>query len=274
MPPKEITTMSNADDDDELEDNSKPLEHETAQQQQQDGDDDGNKNDENSDSNADNNNKKKKQQLRRKNSSMTFWSANLYPSTNDDDDENNNNNNKCSSKVLCNKRCLVKFYNQYEFLILVVIAIVVAKLYPPLGAEYLQPQITSTWIAVFFIFSKSLFVFLFLVFSLCICSSFDHYIILHCIASLSLSLSLSTLYSPGWVGIKDGRIFKGIPTSEIQSLCSAVQFWRRFFRCLRCIDRPLKVRLVVRTIGKRFSGRLFSKYDDQHGISVDKVIQR
>jgi sodium/bile acid cotransporter 7 len=47
-----------------------------------------------------------------------------------------------------------KFYAQYEFLILVIVAICLAKAYPPLGAEYLQPQITSTWIAVIFIFSE------------------------------------------------------------------------------------------------------------------------
>jgi hypothetical protein len=39
-----------------------------------------------------------------------------------------------------------------EFLILAVIAILLAKAYPPLGAEYLQPQITAKWIAVIFIF--------------------------------------------------------------------------------------------------------------------------
>jgi sodium/bile acid cotransporter 7 len=36
--------------------------------------------------------------------------------------------------------------------VMVVIALLLAKAYPPLGADYLQPQITSTWIAVIFIF--------------------------------------------------------------------------------------------------------------------------
>jgi hypothetical protein len=49
----------------------------------------------------------------------------------------------------------VKFYWDYEFLILVVVVISLAKAYPPLGAVYLAPQITATWIAVIFIFSKS-----------------------------------------------------------------------------------------------------------------------
>jgi sodium/bile acid cotransporter 7 len=44
------------------------------------------------------------------------------------------------------------FYSHNDFVIMVVIAILLAKAYPPLGAEYLQPQITSTWIAVIFIF--------------------------------------------------------------------------------------------------------------------------
>jgi sodium/bile acid cotransporter 7 len=44
------------------------------------------------------------------------------------------------------------FYWTYEFLILVVVAILLAKAYPPLGADYLQPDITATWLAVCFIF--------------------------------------------------------------------------------------------------------------------------
>jgi hypothetical protein len=49
-----------------------------------------------------------------------------------------------------------KFYMNNDFLILVLCAILLAKAYPPLGADYLQPQITSTWIAVVFIFRKFL----------------------------------------------------------------------------------------------------------------------
>ena len=48
-------------------------------------------------------------------------------------------------------RC-TKFYWDNEFLILIVFVILVAKAYPPLGAIYLAPQITATWIAVMFIF--------------------------------------------------------------------------------------------------------------------------
>mmetsp|Transcript_69483 Transcript_69483/g.104853 ORF Transcript_69483/g.104853 Transcript_69483/m.104853 type:complete len:430 (-) Transcript_69483:42-1331(-) len=44
------------------------------------------------------------------------------------------------------------FYWNNEFLILIVLVILLARAYPPLGADYLQPQITSTWIAVVFIF--------------------------------------------------------------------------------------------------------------------------
>ena len=46
----------------------------------------------------------------------------------------------------------VNFYVTYEFLVLVVVVILLAKAYPPLGAEYLRPDITATWIAVIFIF--------------------------------------------------------------------------------------------------------------------------
>jgi sodium/bile acid cotransporter 7 len=49
------------------------------------------------------------------------------------------------------------FYAENEFVVLVIVVICLARAYPPLGADYLQPQITSTWIAVIFIFSTSTF---------------------------------------------------------------------------------------------------------------------
>jgi sodium/bile acid cotransporter 7 len=51
--------------------------------------------------------------------------------------------------------CLARagaFYFANEFLVLVVTAILLARAYPPLGATYVQPQITATWIAVALIF--------------------------------------------------------------------------------------------------------------------------
>uniref|UniRef100_A0A7S4N788 Sodium/bile acid cotransporter n=1 Tax=Odontella aurita TaxID=265563 RepID=A0A7S4N788_9STRA len=45
-----------------------------------------------------------------------------------------------------------KFYNANSFLVLVLVVILLAYAYPPLGAVYLAPQITATWIAVMFIF--------------------------------------------------------------------------------------------------------------------------
>ncbi len=48
----------------------------------------------------------------------------------------------------------ISFYHANEFLILVVLAILLAKAYPPLGKVYVAPQITATWIAVIIIFSK------------------------------------------------------------------------------------------------------------------------
>ena len=56
------------------------------------------------------------------------------------------------AKPTCLQR-MIKFYWDNEFVILVVIAILLARAYPPLGATYLAPQITATWIAVIFIFS-------------------------------------------------------------------------------------------------------------------------
>jgi sodium/bile acid cotransporter 7 len=57
--------------------------------------------------------------------------------------------------VSCRIKCwlkLIQFYREQEFIILVVLAILLAYAYPPLGATYLAPQITATWIAVIFIF--------------------------------------------------------------------------------------------------------------------------
>lgn len=48
--------------------------------------------------------------------------------------------------------CLAKFYWTNEFLILILVAILIAFAYPPLGAIYLAPKVTATWIAVMFIF--------------------------------------------------------------------------------------------------------------------------
>lgn len=49
----------------------------------------------------------------------------------------------------------INFYWKQEFLILVVLAIPLARLYPELGAVYLKPAITATWIAVSLIFFLS-----------------------------------------------------------------------------------------------------------------------
>ena len=46
----------------------------------------------------------------------------------------------------------VAIYWKNEFLFLVVVALCLAKAYPPLGAVYLAPQYTSSWIAVIIIF--------------------------------------------------------------------------------------------------------------------------
>lgn len=57
----------------------------------------------------------------------------------------------CRSKL---RKRVVAFYFTNEFIILAIVAILLAKAYPPLGAEYLQPQITASWIAVIFLFCK------------------------------------------------------------------------------------------------------------------------
>ena len=47
-----------------------------------------------------------------------------------------------------------KVYEKYRIILLLVANICLARAYPQLGAEYLYPQITAAWIAVFFIFRK------------------------------------------------------------------------------------------------------------------------
>lgn len=49
-------------------------------------------------------------------------------------------------------KCLCNLYKDNSFLVLLLLAILVAYAYPPLGAKYLAPKITATWIAVIIIF--------------------------------------------------------------------------------------------------------------------------
>lgn len=51
--------------------------------------------------------------------------------------------------------CWADLYATNHFLIKAVLAIVVAKVYPPLGGQLLQPQITGQWMAVMFIFGMA-----------------------------------------------------------------------------------------------------------------------
>ena len=65
-----------------------------------------------------------------------------------DEDDAKTKKRLCS----CSVADIVAIYWEHEFLILVVLAILLALAYPPLGATYLAPKITATWIAVVFIF--------------------------------------------------------------------------------------------------------------------------
>lgn len=129
--PKDEEPMVNAPQDES--NVSKEIHHDTESQQQQK-------------STQQTKTMRKKSRL----SSMMFLSANLYP------EETNGVEGGEYPSSFCRRlgTTLVNVYNQYEFLIWIVIAICLARAYPPLGAEYLQPQITSTWIAVIFIFRE------------------------------------------------------------------------------------------------------------------------
>lgn len=50
---------------------------------------------------------------------------------------------------------LLDFYEKNIFLLKAILAIILAKLYPPLGAVYLHPEITAQWMAVMFIFGMA-----------------------------------------------------------------------------------------------------------------------
>jgi len=58
-----------------------------------------------------------------------------------------------TSATFCSKVC--DFYTKNSFLILVILAILLAYAYPPLGSKYLYPQYTATWVAVVIIFFLS-----------------------------------------------------------------------------------------------------------------------
>jgi hypothetical protein len=91
----------------------------------------------------------------------------------------------------------VDFYFTNEFLVLVVLAIVLAKAYPPLGAEYLRPEITATWIAVIFIFCTYSTVLLYTnELHMLRCALHDF--------ALTHSFVMCFVCSHGWIGIENG----------------------------------------------------------------------
>lgn len=49
---------------------------------------------------------------------------------------------------------LSAFYRDNEFVVQIVSAILLAKAYPPIGAVYLKPELSSEWIAVVLMFGK------------------------------------------------------------------------------------------------------------------------
>jgi hypothetical protein len=70
-------------------------------------------------------------------------------------DEDDDVAKKEKENMPCHKKVWIWWCHVYaknSFLILVVLAVLLALAYPPLGAVYLAPEITATWIAVIFIF--------------------------------------------------------------------------------------------------------------------------
>jgi sodium/bile acid cotransporter 7 len=69
----------------------------------------------------------------------------------ENDDEEQTDDSACRR----NLKRLVAFLHANDFLVLVVLAILLARAYPPLGAIYLYPKITADWLAVAIIFLLS-----------------------------------------------------------------------------------------------------------------------
>jgi hypothetical protein len=87
----------------------------------------------------------------------TSNSANVEPSLSSNDHSalpRNEQGDKMTPRVAYCWSQFCNFYEEYEFLLLIVLAIALAKAYPPLGTDYLAPKITATWVAVIFIFGK------------------------------------------------------------------------------------------------------------------------
>lgn len=73
------------------------------------------------------------------------------------ENENANVDNKAEPPS-CARRSLDRLIDEYykwEFPLLIIVAILIAYAYPPLGAVYVAPQITAGWIAVCYIFLLS-----------------------------------------------------------------------------------------------------------------------
>jgi len=75
----------------------------------------------------------------------TGTSEEIYSINHEDENEGVSRSKSCNT-ICCN------VYETHSFLIGIIIVILLAKTYPPLGAVYLYPQITATWIAVMFVF--------------------------------------------------------------------------------------------------------------------------
>ena len=93
---------------------------------------------------------KKEQAVITKTNNNKDENADEGQSNDDGNDVKNSMAERSCLKRFC-QRCW-DFYWENEFVLLVVIVILLAKAYPPLGAQYFYPTITSTWIAVVFIF--------------------------------------------------------------------------------------------------------------------------
>ena len=76
--------------------------------------------------------------------------SNHLPSTDSVEDDDDDDDDDSSSQTTLKHR-IGRWIYKNEMTVLLVVAIALARAYPPLGAKYLYPHITTTWIFLSFL---------------------------------------------------------------------------------------------------------------------------
>ena len=154
---------------------------------------------------------------------------------------------------------VVDFYQHYDFFILLVAVILLAFAYPPLGAVYLQPQITASWIAVMYSFCT---------YSSAACmKSWNETLKRACFGQV---LTLSTLvhYSCIRTPPQDRRIQRCLETTQIQRLRSGICIWSCFCSCFRDVKHPSCNKCSHCALGQRTGHMLMPSHGYQYSCHL------